>query len=68
MKRRRTTKNCEPSGRCLMSELLILPDGRLLVHNMTPVFARLLSRLNPESEEIMSRVTRHPSPPHELPD
>ena len=51
-----------------MSELLILPDGRLLVHNMTPVFARLLSRLNPESEEIMSRVTRHPSPPHELPD
>lgn len=27
----------------LHSELLLLPDGRVLVHNLTPAFARFLS-------------------------
>ena len=29
----------------LHSELLLLPDGRVLVHNLTPEFARFLSKL-----------------------
>jgi hypothetical protein len=61
-----------------VSELLILPDGRVLVHNLTPAFAGLLHELNPAAEQISSRlsrrnevkadVTRHSSHHHELPN
>jgi len=40
----------------LSTELLILPDGRILVHNLTPAFAALLSALNPADEQIRQRV------------
>jgi len=56
---------------CESSELLILPDGRILVHNLTPVFANLLHDLNPDDGQIRSRVqqvTRQTSSPNELPD
>jgi hypothetical protein len=43
-----------------VSELLILPDGQILVHNLTPAFAGLLRKLNPDNEQISSRVTRPP--------
>ena len=33
-----------------VSELLILPDGRILVHNLTQPFAELLHELNPDAE------------------
>jgi len=51
-----------------VTELLILPDGQILVHNLTPAFARLLKELNPDAEQISSRVTRHLSLNHELPN
>ena len=55
------------------SELLILPDGRILVHNLTPAFADLLHELNPEETQIAGRTRRvaHPASrtkSHELPD
>jgi hypothetical protein len=56
------------AGKDRVSELLILPDGRILVHNLTPAFAGLLHELNPDDGQIASRVTRHSSPCHELPD
>jgi len=62
MKKHRTQKKCEPSGESQVSELLVLPDGRILVHNLTPAFAGLLHELNPDDEQISSRVTRHMSP------
>jgi hypothetical protein len=62
MKKHRTKKKCESSGESQVSELLILPDGRILVHNLTPAFAGLLHELNPDDEQISSRVTRHMSP------
>ena len=46
----------------LLSELLILPDGRVLVHNLTPAFADLLHELNPDDGQIRPRarrITRH---------
>ena len=58
MKKRRAKKNCESSGESQVSELLILPDGQILVHNLTPAFARLLAGLNPDCGQIASRVTR----------
>jgi hypothetical protein len=54
------------------SELLLLPDGRLLVHNLTPSMARWLAELNPSDPQLAPRavsmtprVTRNPT--HELP-
>jgi len=52
----------------LTGELLILPDGRILVHNLTQPFAELLRELNPDDGQIPPRVTRHSSLPHELPN
>ena len=61
-------KPAQKSSAPLTSELLLLPDGRILAHNLTPAFAGLLRELNPGDEQISSRVTRHSSPTHELPD
>jgi hypothetical protein len=49
------------------SELLILPDGRILVHNLTPVFADLLVHMNPNEEQITARTRPPRLTPHELP-
>ena len=38
------------------SELLILADGRILVHNLTPAFAAVLRDLNPADEQIQPRT------------
>ena len=42
----------------LSTELLILPDGRILVQNLTRPFAELLKELNPGDEQILPRTTR----------
>jgi hypothetical protein len=36
--------------------MLLLPDGRLLVHNLTPAMARLLQELNPDDPQIKPRT------------
>ena len=36
------------------SELLILPDGKILAHNITPIMAKVLSELDP-ADEAMNR-------------
>lgn len=51
----------------LTTELLILPDGQILVHNLTGPFAGLLAELNPNCEPIASRITPPIAPAHELP-
>jgi hypothetical protein len=40
------------------SELLILPDGKILAHNITPMMAKILSELNPEDEAMNRRATQ----------
>ena len=42
----------------LKTELLILPDGRILVHNLTQPFAELLRELCPDDEQISPRLSR----------
>ena len=37
------------------SEILILPDGRILAHNLTPVMARVLAGLNPRDAAMRRR-------------
>jgi hypothetical protein len=38
------------------TEFLILEDGRILVHNLTPEFARLLTQLAPEDTLLQQRA------------
>jgi hypothetical protein len=40
----------------LSTELLILPDGRILVQNLTQPMAELLNGLNPGDKTIASRA------------
>ena len=43
---------------CLSSELLILPDGRILVQNLTQPMAELLRGLNPKDKTIAPRAEK----------
>jgi len=52
----RQNKNLEAVETDLTTELLILPDGQILVHNLTQPFAELLRELNPDCEQISSRA------------
>lgn len=72
-RRLQTRDTAECDSALSHSELLILPDGRILVHNLTPAFADLLHELNPDEMQIAARIrplapqaSRHTS--HELPD
>jgi hypothetical protein len=50
-----TTKMPKPAAREMpVSEFLILADGRILAHNLTPVMADVLAELNP-ADTAMSR-------------
>ncbi|MEO7298941.1 MAG: hypothetical protein ABI042_10250 [Verrucomicrobiota bacterium] len=37
------------------AELLVLPDGKILAHNITPKMAALLSSLDPKNELMKQR-------------
>lgn len=50
------------------SEFLILPDGKILAHNITPVMAKVLSELNPEDEPMRRRANQKNNLNHELPN
>ena len=50
------------SGRPLETELLILSDGRIFIHNLTQPFADLLNKLNPAGGQIAPRARRIPVP------
>jgi hypothetical protein len=68
MRKHRSKKGSASPGNEQVNELLILPDGRILVHNLTQPFADLLHELNPGDEQIISRITHHASRTHELPN
>jgi hypothetical protein len=36
-----------------------MPDGRIYVHNLTPVLAAVLSELNPDDAAFRQRVITH---------
>ena len=43
----------------LMSELLVMPDGKIYAHNLTPEMAAVLSELNPDDAAIKQRLITH---------
>jgi hypothetical protein len=54
MKKQKNNES-SPETATATTEMLLLPDGRLLVHNLTPKMARLLHELNPDDTEISPR-------------
>jgi hypothetical protein len=58
----KTTKQGSARGsETLNTELLILPDGRILVQNLTQPMADVLSHLNPKDDAIRPRAGIHAS-------
>jgi hypothetical protein len=49
-----------------VSEILILPDGRIFVHNLSPMMAGLLAEFNPTDEAMCRRATRNNNLNHGL--
>ena len=48
--------NSRPDKTELVSELLIMPDGILYAHNLTPELAAVLSALNPVDDAMQRRA------------
>jgi hypothetical protein len=42
--------------RATQTELLLLPDGRVLVHNLTAALAAVLNELSPDDERLSVRA------------
>ena len=61
------TMKSKPSSQA-HGEFLILPDGRVLGHNLTPSLARVLARLNPRDPVMRRRAQTRKFPRHELPN
>ena len=51
----RAPRPTPPSSYC---ELLILSDGRILAHNLTPALASILQRLIPDDRDLRRRAAR----------
>jgi hypothetical protein len=47
-----------PAAQDLFTDLLILSDGAILAHNLTPAIAGLLRALNPLDDAMQHRVRR----------
>ena len=52
------------NGGELTSEILIMPDGRVLAHNLTSVFTAMLSELNPDDSQFSPRRKQSKSQHH----
>lgn len=50
-----TVDDAQSSG-----EILLLPDGRILAHNITPALARLLAELDPTNAAMTERARSIP--------
>lgn len=56
MKRAKNNYAATLEDRQSSAELLILPDGRILAHNITPEVARLLRELDPDNASLRQRA------------
>jgi hypothetical protein len=51
-----------------VGEILILADGKILAHNISPVLADVLAQLNPADQAMQERATLKYTLNHELPN
>jgi hypothetical protein len=52
-------KKLKKMSAVLCSDVLLLPDGRILVQNLTQPMAKLLHSLNPRDDTIAARVHKN---------
>lgn len=50
------------------SEILVLSDGRIFAHNITPAMAQALAALNPGDEDMRRRANPNQPLDHEVSD
>jgi len=62
MKAKTEHRYMETSRSAAATEILIQADGRILVHNLTPAMAELLSIINPSDEPMKQRLRAVNSP------
>lgn len=53
---RRATTAVRGEHAVQQAELMVLPGGRILAHNLTPGLAAVLAELNPEDEVMRARA------------
>jgi hypothetical protein len=68
MNARRTRKPVTRRPEKTVGEILILPDGRLLAHNLSAALAGLLAELNPGDAAMNRRAGRENPLSNELPN
>lgn len=56
MKRTKTNYKATVEDGQSSTELLILPDGRVLAHNISPAMAAVLARLDPGNADMSHRA------------
>jgi hypothetical protein len=49
------------------AEILVLPDGRIFAHNISPDLAVVLAALDPKDEAMRRRAGRKNTLKHEIP-
>ncbi len=58
----------QTSARDSVSEILVLSDGRIFAHNISPAMAVVLAELNPEDEAMRRRANLRKNSPNDLSD
>ena len=68
MNPRKTRKPVTRSAESAVGELLILPDGRVLAHNLSAALAGVLAELNPGDMAMNRRAAEKKPFTNELPN
>ena len=53
-----TTEKLAYSGQDSICEILVLPDGRIFAHNISPLLAEVLTELDPADAAMKQRAIR----------
>jgi hypothetical protein len=56
MKRPTINRRAKSVAKMSLCEILILPDGKILAHNLTPAMAGVLTGLNPADQAMDRRA------------
>jgi hypothetical protein len=59
----RQKQRSKHTRRSVATDILILSDGTVLAHNLTPGMANVLQKLNPRDETIKARAARKSKQP-----
>jgi hypothetical protein len=68
MKVRTIHESAKRKPESMVSDLLVLADGRIFAHNLSPALAGVLAALNPADAAMKRRAGRTNPLNHELPN